>query len=243
MNFIKKSLISTLVGSFLASIVMTVPVAAAGVTLQYGMTKDPNIRLLQRYLDCSKRADFLNTSAYTSNFYSTTQTGLKNWQKAAGYKVTGKVTVGSTQWTKLKAEATAQRCVGSKDIDSRSYAASKTRGIAIDVSKFDRKLRLIKNGKVVMTADTRFGDSGGYFTREGTFKVYWKSRDHVSREYAGAHMPFAMFFDGGQAIHYSQSFADIGYAGNSKGCVNLRSIDRATLLFDATPVGTQVIVH
>lgn len=243
MNLIKKSFISTLVGTFLATIVLTVPVAAASTTLQYGMTKNHNIRLLQRYLDCSLRADFLSSSAYTSNFYTLTQTGLKNWQKAVGYKVTGKVTVGSTQWKKLKKEATSKRCVGSKDIDSRSYAVSKSKGLAIDVSKFDRKLRLIKNGKVVMTANTRFGDSGGYFTREGTFKVYWKSRDHISREYAGAHMPFAMFFDGGQAIHYSQSFADIGYAGSSKGCVNLRSKDRASQLFDMTPVGTQVIVH
>ena len=59
----------------------------------------------------------------------------------------------------------------------------------------------------------------------------WKSRDHVSKLYDSA-MPFAMFFSGGQAVHYSSDFAARGYAGASHGCVNVR--DRAGIewLFD-----------
>ena len=47
-------------------------------------------------------------------------------------------------------------------------------------------------------------------TREGLFHVGWKSRDHVSKLYDSA-MPFAMFFSGGQAVHYSSDFAARGY--------------------------------
>ena len=47
-------------------------------------------------------------------------------------------------------------------------------------------------------------------TREGLFHVGWKSRDHVSKLYDSS-MPFAMFFSGGQAVHYSSDFAARGY--------------------------------
>ena len=53
------------------------------------------------------------------------------------------------------------------------------------------------------------------------FHVGWKSRDHVSKLYDSA-MPFAMFFSGGQAVHYSSDFAARGYSGASHGCVNVR---------------------
>ena len=59
-----------------------------------------------------------------------------------------------------------------------------------------------------LTLDTRFGGNG-YVTREGQFSVYRKSRDHVSTIYDTS-MPFAMFFSGGQAVHYSPDFAATG---------------------------------
>jgi lipoprotein-anchoring transpeptidase ErfK/SrfK len=87
----------------------------------------------------------------------------------------------------------------------------------------------------------RFG--GEYTpTREGTFSVQYKSRDHVSSLY-DTPMPFAMFFSGGQAVHYSPDFAANGYNGASHGCVNVR--DRATVawLFDQVRLGDKVIVY
>jgi lipoprotein-anchoring transpeptidase ErfK/SrfK len=56
-------------------------------------------------------------------------------------------------------------------------------------------------------------------------------------------MPYAMFFSGGQAIHYSADFAANGYNGASHGCVNVR--DRAAIarLFDLARVGDKVIVY
>ena len=89
--------------------------------------------------------------------------------------------------------------------------------------------------------DVRFGSSANP-TREGAFTVYWKSRDHVSTTY-GSKMPFAMFFSGGEAVHYSSDFAARGYAGASHGCVNVRNYDGIKWLFDQVVVGDKVIVY
>ncbi len=70
----------------------------------------------------------------------------------------------------------------------------------------------------------------------------FKSRDHVSSLY-GSSMPFAMFFSGGQAVHYSSDFAARGYDGASHGCVNVRDYDAIAALFDKVNVGDPVIVY
>jgi lipoprotein-anchoring transpeptidase ErfK/SrfK len=99
----------------------------------------------------------------------------------------------------------------------------------------------VVDGTVVKTVDVRFGSSSTP-TREGTYSVYFKSRDHVSRLYDSS-MPFAMFFSGGQAVHYSSDFAATGYGGASHGCVNVRDYDAVAWLFDQVRVGDQVVVY
>jgi lipoprotein-anchoring transpeptidase ErfK/SrfK len=56
-------------------------------------------------------------------------------------------------------------------------------------------------------------------------------------------MPFAMFFSGGQAVHYSPDFAAHGYNGASHGCVNVRDRQAIEHLFDTVRVGDKVIVY
>ena len=92
-----------------------------------------------------------------------------------------------------------------------------------------------------MTVDVRFGSSE-LPTREGVFSVYRKSRDHVSSLYHTS-MPFAMFFSGGQAVHYSPDFAAHGYNGASHGCVNVRDYGAMASLFDQVPLGTRVVIY
>jgi lipoprotein-anchoring transpeptidase ErfK/SrfK len=82
----------------------------------------------------------------------------------------------------------------------------------------------------------------GLETREGSFRVHMKSRDHTSSLYR-TWMPFALFFAGGQAVHYSPYFDRDGYNGASHGCVNLRDIKAAEWLFDRVPIGTRVHVY
>ncbi len=114
-------------------------------------------------------------------------------------------------------------------------------GRVLCVDKSSRSLRWVIDGAVQATYDARFG-SDKLPTREGEFHVYLKSRDHVSRLYDTS-MPLAMFFSGGQAVHYSPDFAANGYSGASHGCVNIRDHDGITWLFDQVEVGDRVVVY
>jgi len=114
-------------------------------------------------------------------------------------------------------------------------------GRAMCVDKSSRSLRWVVDGVVLRTVEVRFG-SDELPTREGAFAVYRKSRDHVSTLY-GTSMPFAMFFSGGQAVHYSPDFAANGYNGASHGCVNVRDLGTVEWLFDEVRIGDKVIVY
>jgi peptidoglycan hydrolase-like protein with peptidoglycan-binding domain len=116
-----------------------------------------------------------------------------------------------------------------------------TTGRALCVDKATNSLRWVIDGKVQKTFDVRFG-SDELPTREGAFTVYSKSRDHVSSLYDTS-MPFAMFFSGGQAVHYSPDFAATGYNGASHGCINVRDYDGIAALFDQVQIGDKVIVY
>ncbi|WP_051248046.1 L,D-transpeptidase family protein [Nocardioides halotolerans] len=114
-------------------------------------------------------------------------------------------------------------------------------GRVLCIDKTSRTLRWLVDGKVLKTVDVRFGATGTP-TREGVYSVYFKSRDHVSSLYDSS-MPFAMFFSGGQAVHYSSDFAATGYSGASHGCVNVRDYAAVSWLFDQVRVGDKVVVY
>lgn len=116
-----------------------------------------------------------------------------------------------------------------------------TTGRALCVDKATNSMRWVVDGQVLATYDVRFG-SAELPTREGAFTVFLKSRDHVSSLYHTS-MPLAMFFSGGQAVHYSPDFAANGYAGASHGCVNVRDYAGMVWLFDQVRVGDKVIVY
>ena len=116
-----------------------------------------------------------------------------------------------------------------------------TTGRALCIDKSSNSLRWVVDGDVMMSVDVRFGREG-METREGQFAVSYKSRDHVSSIYDTS-MPFAMFFSGGQAVHYSPDFAANGYNGASHGCVNVRDYDAIASLFDQVNVGDKVVVY
>lgn len=114
-------------------------------------------------------------------------------------------------------------------------------GRALCISKTTRTLRWMVDGRTVSTMAVRFG-SQYTPTREGVFHVYWKSRNHVSTLYDSP-MPYAMFFSGGQAVHYSADFAARGYAGASHGCVNVRDEAAISALFAQVRNGDKVVVY
>ncbi|UQA93455.1 L,D-transpeptidase family protein [Streptomyces halobius] len=115
------------------------------------------------------------------------------------------------------------------------------RGRVICISKKSNTLAWMVDGKIVSAMDVRFGSQYSP-TREGTFPITFKSRHHVSTIYHSA-MPYAMFFSGGQAIHYSKDFAARGYAGASHGCVNVRDERKIAAVFAQAGKGTKVVIY
>jgi peptidoglycan hydrolase-like protein with peptidoglycan-binding domain len=114
-------------------------------------------------------------------------------------------------------------------------------GRVICIDKTARRLAWVIDGRIIDTMSTRFG-APGMETREGVFSVYRMSRDHVSSEYGSA-MPYAMFFSGGQAVHYSSDFAANGYDGASHGCVNVRDRGAVAAMYDQVNIGDKVVVY
>ena len=161
--------------------------------------------------------------------WTSTTAAVKKFQYKWGYGATG--VVGPGTWDLLKEKAGT--------VGKLPAACASERTLCID--KSTRLLRLVDHGDVELTLDARFGMSG-VETREGSFRVNSKSRDHVSSLYR-TWMPFAMFFSGGQAVHYSPYFARDGYNGGSHGCVGLRDFEKAQWLFDHIGVGTKVYVY
>ncbi|WP_457583463.1 L,D-transpeptidase [Ensifer canadensis] len=60
----------------------------------------------------------------------------------------------------------------------------------------------------------------GYVTPKGSWKAKWLSRNHRSRKYDNAPMPYAVFFKGGYAVHATYDLKRLGRPA-SHGCVRL----------------------
>ncbi|MGW2520189.1 L,D-transpeptidase family protein [Streptomyces sp. NPDC001617] len=114
-------------------------------------------------------------------------------------------------------------------------------GRVLCIDKTTRTLRWMVDGRTVSEMSVRFGAIGTP-TRDGVFHVYWKSRHHWSTLYDSP-MPYAMFFSGGQAVHYSYDFAARGYAGGSHGCVNVRDEAAISALYAQVRNGDKVVVY
>jgi len=181
---------------------------------------------------------------YQDNEFGTmTRSAVKKFQQSKGIPQLGYL--DQNTWNKLVTvthEPTQTELyppapvVNGKALDPRC-----TTGVAMCIDKSTRKLRYVVDGVVKMQLDVRFG-AVKTATREGSFTVGWKSRNHVSKLYDSA-MPYAMFFSGGQAVHYSSDFAARGYNGASHGCVNVRDLGGIKVLFDQIKVGDKVVVY
>ncbi|MGO6967228.1 L,D-transpeptidase [Rhizobium leguminosarum] len=72
----------------------------------------------------------------------------------------------------------------------------------------------------------------GYVTPTGSWSAKWLSRDHRSRKYDNAPMPYAVFFNGGYAVHATFDLKRLGRPA-SHGCVRLHP-DNAAQFFSLT---------
>ena len=67
----------------------------------------------------------------------------------------------------------------------------------------------------------------GFGTPTGSWSAKWASRNHRSRKYDNAPMPFAIFFKGGYAVHATFDTKRLGRPA-SHGCVRLSPNNAAT---------------
>lgn len=178
-----------------------------------------------------------------SGYYGTmTSASVSALQKKENLAQTGTMTAPT--WSALRKQTKAptreqlnpQTSYPVGDPDKRCKT-----GRVLCVSKKSRTLAWMVDGEIKAAMDVRFG-SEYTPTREGAFKVDFKSRDHHSTLYDSP-MPYAMFFSGGQAVHYSSDFAAAGYTGASHGCVNVREKEKIAKVFSEVKVGDKVIVH
>ncbi|MEU6708083.1 L,D-transpeptidase family protein [Streptomyces wuyuanensis] len=172
-----------------------------------------------------------------------TASAVKGFQRRRGLLATGAIdTVTWQRLIEMTEKPTREELVGKEvkrakaKLDERCLS-----GRVICVSKATRRLSWVIDGRIKVMMDVRFGAQHTP-TREGVFNVAWKSRDHVSTIY-GTSMPYAMFFNGGQAVHYSYDFAARGYNGASHGCINVRDKAAIASLFDQVRTGDRVVVH
>ncbi|UCM88969.1 L,D-transpeptidase family protein [Streptomyces marincola] len=207
----------------------------------YGDNSDQVRELQARLKQLGHFAD--NPTGY---YGDVTAAAVRAYQEAAGIEATG--TVFEPTWDALRAETTTPtrdethpplevpEVEPAQGLDERCLE-----GRVLCISKTSNTMAWVVDGEVRMTVDVRFGAEETP-TREGVFDVYWKSRNHHSTLYDSP-MPYAMFFDGGQAVHYSEDFAANGYNGASHGCVNVRDEAAIAELFDAVNEGDRVVVY
>ena len=87
------------------------------------------------------------------------------------------------------------------------------------VSLSAQTMTVTENGVVRHRWKVSTGRSG-YTTPTGNYRAYLASRHHRSRKYDNAPMPYAIFFNGGYAVHATFDVKHLGRPA-SHGCVRL----------------------
>lgn len=85
----------------------------------------------------------------------------------------------------------------------------------------------------------------GYVTPAGSYTAQWLSKDHHSKKYDNAPMPYAVFFNGGYAVHGTYELKRLGQPA-SHGCVRLQPQNAATFFSLTQEAGlrnTRIIIR
>jgi hypothetical protein len=102
--------------------------------------------------------------------------------------------------------------------------------ILITVDKSTQRMTVSVDGEVRYTWPVSTGRSG-YDTPNGTFWALARDKDHRSKEWDDAPMPYSIFFTtAGNAVHGTREQRNLGRAV-SHGCVRL-SVQNAAILWD-----------
>jgi hypothetical protein len=109
-------------------------------------------------------------------------------------------------------------------------AAALAMKVDISISKVSQKMTVRVDGQEEFVWLVSTGGQG-YDTPSGTYKIFRMEKEHFSKEWDDAPMPYSMFFTGqGHAIHGSYHIKRLGTRA-SHGCVRLAP-ENAAILFD-----------
>jgi lipoprotein-anchoring transpeptidase ErfK/SrfK len=97
----------------------------------------------------------------------------------------------------------------------------------VDIST--QTMTVIKDGAVRYTWRVSTGRTG-FVTPVGQYRAKWASLNHRSRKYDNAPMPYAIFFNGGYAVHATYDVKRLGRPA-SHGCIRLHP-DHAAEFFE-----------
>ncbi|MFE3739751.1 peptidoglycan-binding protein [Streptomyces sp. NPDC059134] len=214
------------------------PTRSAPRTLMTTGSESDQVRELQARLGQIGYFD----RAPTGYYGSLTATAVAAFQNRRGLPTTG--ATDTVTWQRLRGMTRTPTADELTPPTTKPVAAPDPRcmkGRVMCISKTSSTLSWMVDGKTKASMDVRFG-SEYTPTREGTFEVGWKSRHHVSTLYDSP-MPYAMFFSGGQAVHYSEDFAARGYSGASHGCVNVRDEKKIAALYAEVRTGDKVVIY
>ncbi len=111
-----------------------------------------------------------------------------------------------------------------------SAATAQAMKVDITVDKISQHMRVLIDGR--QEYDWLVSTGGqGYDTPSGTYHIFRMEKDHFSKEWDDAPMPYSMFFTGiGHAIHGSYHVKALGTRA-SHGCVRLAP-ENAAVLWD-----------
>lgn len=121
-------------------------------------------------------------------------------------------------------------------------AAAKTLRAVVDLS--DQRLIVLYKGREMARWKVSTGRAG-FRTPVGTWRPQRMHIDYFSRQYDGAPMPHAIFYDRGYAIHGSYETGSLGRPA-SHGCVRLHPGDAAKffdLVLAVGPENTAITVQ
>ncbi|MFC6152540.1 L,D-transpeptidase family protein [Nocardioides yefusunii] len=211
-------------------------------------SKNTRVRTLEARLKQQK----VFSGKVNATYDAKTVKAVKKFQAKVKIPVSGKVDARTLAKLEARTRTPNRTELFNLTVHGSALDARCKTGRVLCIDKSTNSMRWVVDGVVTSfkaggatktSIDVRFGNVTKTPTREGEFTVFRKSRDHVSSLY-GSPMPFAMFFSGGQAVHFSSDFAARGYNGASHGCVNVR--DRAAIvkLFDdIVRLGDKVVVY
>jgi lipoprotein-anchoring transpeptidase ErfK/SrfK len=122
--------------------------------------------------------------------------------------------------------------LGAVLVPQAAHATSVAEGparVVARVSISQQLMQVFHEGRHIYTWPVSTAKAGK-ITPTGVFKPEFLSRNHRSRRYNNAPMPFAIFYDGHYAIHGTDQLKRLGRPA-SNGCVRLHP-DNAKILFN-----------